>query len=272
MAEVSLIVVNYYTADHLRALVESARAHSPFARYEWIVVDNSPGGESLPSIPEPCRVISPGRNLGFAAACNLAAKASQADFLFFCNPDITFLESLEPLISLHGGKYRGGVPLINPRQRFQLRRFPTPLNFFVDFCGPVTVWPGNPWSSRYYYDHHPPDRPFPVLQPAACALLVERSAYEDLSGMDEAFFPAWFEDVDFSYRYWKKGYRFLCDPRVSIAHTLGVSADRIGRQEFLKIYARNYTRFARKHFNASTKLFSMLFLRMGMALRGIGSW
>ena len=36
-----------------------------------------------------------------------------------------------------------------------------------------------------------------VEQPAGAFLMVRRSAWQELGGFDEGFFPIWFEDVDF---------------------------------------------------------------------------
>lgn len=272
MPEVTIVVVNFHTASELNTLFRSAEHFRPFQVYDWVIVDNTPGGDALPPLPATASLQHLKDNPGFGTACNVAVRKASSPYIFLCNPDIRFTGPLDSLLPHITGDVAAACPLIEPRQRFQLRRFPTPGYFFTDFCGVVNLWPSNPISRTYYYDDHPNDRPFPVLQPAACCLLIDRDAFLDLGGFDPEFRPAWFEDVDLAYRVALQGQKILCDPRVRIAHDLGVSAKRLGRERFLKIYAANYKKFCRKHWGPFSRIFSETFLRLGMYARGVFSW
>lgn len=83
------IVVNYHCAEETLAAVASVCDADQAV--ETIVVDNSQEVEQArrlaERLPPSTRLLLPQRNLGFAAACNLAAATSQAEALKLLNPD-----------------------------------------------------------------------------------------------------------------------------------------------------------------------------------------
>jgi GT2 family glycosyltransferase len=87
----------------------------------------------------------------------------------------------------------------------------------------------------------------PVAQPAAAALLLRRSVLLDLGGLDAAFFPAWFEDVDLGARLARAGLTVHYWPRATFVHGLGGSLEALGYGAVLWIYYRNLVRYLRKH-------------------------
>lgn len=269
MASVSLLVVNYYTREHVEALLSSMESQPPFQEMEVLVGDNTPGGE-LSEDPR-YRLFPFQENLGFASACNYLAEKARGTYLFLANPDLTFTQSLAPLLPLIQGDVVGVVPLIQPRQRFQLRRLPTPLRLFVDFGGLVNLWKKNPISRWYYYDKIPL-QPFKVEQPAFCALLIKKEVYLALGGLDTRFYPAWFEDVDFCIRAKQQGYHFLCHPGCTVSHALGVTAQRLGRRKFLSYYVHNLRQLGKKHFPFHQRFLLELILLWGCLIRGVPPW
>lgn len=50
--------------------------------------------------------------------------------------------------------------------------------------------------------------------------VFSRSKYLELGGFDELFWPLYHEDIDLSYRAWRRGWRVLYEPR-SVIHHLG---------------------------------------------------
>src|SRR6185295_2582221 len=84
--------------------------------------------------------------------------------------------------------------------------------------------------------------PYEVEQPAAAALLVRRSAYEEVGGFDSRFYPAWYEDVDFCKRMKAAGWRIYFDPTAQFTHEGGYSAKALGKSAFATAYYRNQLR------------------------------
>ena len=92
---ISVIIPVFNRWDLTRACLESLRRHTLGDYLEVIVVDNhsedatanelSPFGQSL--FGANFHALRQEKNLGFAAACNLGAKAARAPYLFFLNND-----------------------------------------------------------------------------------------------------------------------------------------------------------------------------------------
>ena len=55
--------------------------------------------------------------------------------------------------------------------------------------------------------------------PNQCA--YSRSKYMELGGFDELFWPMYHEDIDLSYRAWRRGWRILYEPRSVLYHLGG---------------------------------------------------
>src|SRR5215204_4551721 len=89
-ASVSAVVVAWrHDPAAIRRLVAALMDQSAAPR-EVIVVDNEPGAPVAAVLDEAgsgARTLRPGRNVGYAAACNEAAAAASGDWLFFLNPD-----------------------------------------------------------------------------------------------------------------------------------------------------------------------------------------
>ncbi|MFN2242751.1 MAG: glycosyltransferase family 2 protein, partial [Anaerolineae bacterium] len=88
---VSVIVVNLNGRALLGDCLDSIAAQEyPAAQVQTIVVDNGSTDGSLQFVREAypwVQVIEAGRNLGFAAGCNLGARKASGDFVAFLNND-----------------------------------------------------------------------------------------------------------------------------------------------------------------------------------------
>ncbi len=76
-------------------------------------------------------------------------------------------------------------------------------------------------------------------------LLLRRSLFEELGGLDTVFAPAYYEETDLCMRLRAHGYRILYDPRVVIDHyEFGSSASSAAA---LALQARNHATFLARH-------------------------
>src|SRR5215212_8050374 len=85
----AVVIVTYESGGHigatLRALCEQLRDKD-----ELVVVDNASRDGTTTAVREVApraRLLEQQRNLGFAAGCNLGARAAQAPLLLLLNPD-----------------------------------------------------------------------------------------------------------------------------------------------------------------------------------------
>lgn len=90
MSRRSLIVVNYRTSSLALEAIRSARAASS-EPLQVVGVDNSEDPAEGETLREACDVlIVPPRNVGYAAAINLARRACDGELLIVSNPDVVF--------------------------------------------------------------------------------------------------------------------------------------------------------------------------------------
>ena len=256
------VAPHWHDEEHLAELV---RDWPGDARFELIVVDNgSDGGPGeLAAGRSNVRVLDPGRNLGFAAAVNRGAAQGGADLVLILNPDAVpqpgALEALVQGIESHPGAAGLAPRLVGadggPQAAWQLRRLPG-FGTLVGYCCFVepAAAPAPPAGA-------------PVEQPAACALLLRRAAFENAGGMDERFWPAWFEDVDLARRLADRGERVLYWPKAVFRHGLGGSVPRLGYGGFLAAYYRNLDRYARRHHGRGAALLLRVVLTGAAVMR-----
>ena len=255
----SCAVAHWHCESDLERLV-AAWPTDP--RFELIVVDN---GSRRPLARSSARIVEPMRNLGFAGATNLAVEQARAPIVLLLNPDtIPEVGSLESLLE---GFERypdaaGLAPSLrsesgSAQYRWQLRHLPTPgLLLLETLLIPV----------RRGAEPEPGEGAR-VEQPAAAALALRRQVLLDLGGLDEDFFPAWFEDVDLARRLRDAGHVIRYWPAARFSHRLGSSLEPLGYGPFLWIYYRNLVRYLSKHHGSVWAQAARALLPLGMILR-----
>ena len=88
--DLSIIIVNWHSADYVEACVQSIREQTAAVNYEVIVVDNASYdgcGERLAHEYPGIIFVQSQCNLGFARANNLGSEYAQGPVLLFLNPD-----------------------------------------------------------------------------------------------------------------------------------------------------------------------------------------
>ena len=77
--------------------------------------------------------------------------------------------------------------------------------------------------------------------------MIKADVFDRLGGFDEAFWPAWWEDVDFCRRLLAAGHRIRYVPDAVFEHQGGVSVEALGARSFERVFAANRQRYVRKH-------------------------
>jgi hypothetical protein len=95
------------------------------------------------------------------------------------------------------------------------------------------------------------DRVTDVEFVTAAALAISRIALEQIGLLDEAFKPAYYEDVDWCYRARAAGYRVICQPRAVVAHYESTTADQMSHEHKFALH-RGRLRFLLKHCSVET--------------------
>ena len=231
IAPVSVIIVNYNAGALLLDCVDEALAQAR----QVIVVDNGSSDASMELLTEKFgaepRLIMhhAGKNLGFAAGCNLGLGfATQKHFLFL-NPDSILGEgALRRMVEVLEGNATTGMVggrLINPdgsEQGGGRRAVPTPWRSFVRAFGLSRFgsrWP-KLFSDFYLHTQPLPETPIEVEAISGALMLVKRAVLEQEGGWDESYFLHC-EDLDLCQRFRRDGWKILFVPDAEVLHYHG---------------------------------------------------
>jgi hypothetical protein len=193
---------------------------------EIVVVDNSPDQElkfDQAMWPFEVRFIENRQNVGFARACNQGAEGAACEYLLFLNPDtevfegaisqaVEFMDSAaaaEMRIGICGVQTIGDDGTTIP----SCARFPSPRRIANISTGLARLLPQK-FPSLLMTDW-PHNSSAVVDQVAGAFFLVRTHLFRTLGGFDEDFF-VYFEEVDFCYRAYQRGWRtyFLHGPNI----------------------------------------------------------
>ena len=113
VGDVSAVIVNYNTRDHLVRCVASLRAEGVG---EIVVVDNDSvdgSGQALAAVDD-ARFVNTGANLGFGRAANIGAANTSRPMLLVMNPDaVVEPGAIAALVSTLGGD--DDLAVVGPR-------------------------------------------------------------------------------------------------------------------------------------------------------------
>lgn len=255
MDSVECVVVNYNAGRRLAECVRDLLAQAPPVGVT--VADNASTDASLAPVErlardEPrLRVVRNPSNLGYAAACNRAAREARGEYLAFVNPDCRLAEDalagLREALEREPDAALAGALVEDPDgalQRGTRRRLPTPWRALMTFTGLERLagrWPG---LEGVNLAGPAPERACSVAAVNGACLLVRRSVFEALGGFDEGYFLHC-EDLDLFRRLRDAGQGILLAP-VRLTHHRGTcSASAPLRVHWHK--HRGMLRYLRRH-------------------------
>lgn len=164
------------------------------------------------------RVLRNEANLGFLDSCNRAAEEASGEILVFLNNDTLPRPGwLPPLLRVLTGIPRAGAvggKLLYPDGTLQ----EAGGIIFNDASG-CNVGRGDA----------SPDRPaYNMLREvdycSGALLATPRDLFLSLGGFDRRFRPAYYEDTDYCFTLWDRGYRVFYQPESEIVHLEGVTS------------------------------------------------
>jgi GT2 family glycosyltransferase len=193
-------------------------------------VDNASTDATLAAIGRfpNVRLIANEENTGFAAAVNQAGTLAQGRYLLLLNPDtIVHENAVERLVAYMDSQPGTGIcapRVLTPEGviRYNCFAFETPWSFF---CFGVGLGPLNAslrGISRHAGWNIESDRPQKVEAVTGAAMVVRRSLFESLGGLDERFFM-YCEDGDFCLRARRAGADITLLPTAVVSHHGGAS-------------------------------------------------
>lgn len=253
-----IIIVNWNSGNLLSKCIDSINNanDNSFCLNRIVIIDNASNDGSLDNLENmnlPLTIIKNEQNLGFAKACNQGAKASKADYLLFLNPDTRlFKNSLKEPIAFMQRKENEfigiiGVQLIDEMNNVSrtCSRYPNTFSFVYMSLGLDRLFP-KIFPGHFMADwNHRESKT--VDQVMGAFFFVRRDLFEKLNGFDERFF-VYFEDLDFSLRVKKNGYKIYYLSTAQVFHKGGGTSEKVKAVRLFYIL-RSKLFFSKKHFN-----------------------
>ncbi len=269
---VSVVMVSYRTGPVLFDAIDAVLGQADLA--ELIVADNGNPPAVLAELGRRAerdprlRIISGHGNVGFAAGCNLAARAAGGTWLLLLNPDCLLPpDGLSRLIAEAASRPRPwlmGPRLANPdgsEQRGSRRELLTPWTALVEVLRLDRLAPLKRLN-RHRSAITLETAPVPAIS-GAC-MFLPLADYRAIGGMDEGYFLH-VEDLDFCYRFRQAGGEIYHVPSVSVTHLLSTSQASPWRVEWSK--AKGFIRYFRTHFRPTSSPVLLALVEAGILAR-----
>ena len=227
---VSIIIPTKNQYHFLRPCIDSLLEKTAYRSFEIIIVDN--GSDEADAVSyletlsghEQVTVVPYNEPFNYSAANNLGARHAKGEFLLLLNNDTEVLHEnwLDVLLS-YGQRSDVGIVgprLIYPNQTIQHAGVIVGLSGIADhqFVGSDLQDPG--YMSRLQIDQN-------LTAVTAAALLIKRSVFDTVAGLNETDYIVNFSDVDLCLKVVKTGYRIVYTPHATLLHHGSVSQKQI---------------------------------------------
>ncbi len=240
MMDISVIIVNYHSAEMVIDCINSIYSQTQGVSYEIIVVDNASNdgsvealrgtfGDQIVLIPSP-------ENLGFGKANNLGAKKATGKYLFLLNPDTILVNNAikilcdymedNPSVGVAGGNLYS--PEMAPTPSFcrsfddiqSEKKNASWRKLLGDrICAKLHIGQNRPMSEFNYTD-----TPEEVAYIFGADMLLSRKLFEQVGGFDPDFFM-YGEEEELTWRITEQGYDVMSVPQAKIIHLEGATVN-----------------------------------------------
>lgn len=229
MAEVSIVIVEYFCIEDVVKLLESAEQYLLNLDWEAIVVCNSEydaaGIEKLNIVlkGKQAKVIHNQHNSGYAGGVNRVLPEIKTPFIYLLNPDARFVDGRihilleemqkQPKLAIIGPKVIDEMGEIQP----SCRRFPRIYTVFLVRSFLSKLPNASKEKTRYLMEDFDRKQSRLVDWVSGGAMLLRTDAVTEVGSMDERYF-LYMEDVDWCRTFWGKGWQVLYHPSTTIMH------------------------------------------------------
>lgn len=210
------------------SVIDACRSHD--GEIEIVIVDDgsTDGTEGFIAENYPkVRLIRLSANQGFSRACNAGIKEARGDIVVLLNNDMLVEKDfLMPLIGHFENEkvfgVRPGLKWLEDKTDFDFSSFFIGLSWKRGLIELPMLKAQNRES------------PFYISCVSGGAGAFDRKKWLETGGFDESFSPFYWEDVDISYRAWKRGWVLLYEPRSHVYH--------LPSSTIRRVFGSNYTR------------------------------
>lgn len=205
--EVSVVIPSKDHPDVLRRCLESFRRKTEYRYYEWIVVDNGSNEENRAKMEELRReygftYLYEKMDFNFSRMCNMGAAKARGDLLLFLNDDVEIIEQ-SWLRRMAGQALQQHVGAVGAKLWYADTQRIQHVGITNMEIGPSHKLVTFPDDKDYYYGRN--RVAYDMAGVTAACLMVSRSKYEQVGGMDETMAVS-YNDVDLCFKLSEAGY------------------------------------------------------------------
>ncbi len=252
---VSIVTINYNNTQVTLELLLSI-SECTYKNVQVIVVDNgsieNPTEKIKAEFPK-VEVIRSDKNLGFSAGNNLGFKKTKGDLIFFVNNDTLFAENLiEELIKPFFEIKNLGI--VSPKVIY----YNSPN--LIQYAGSTEISALTGRNKVIGQGETDNDELFKsglTCFAHGAAMIIRKNLLKKIGGFPEVYF-LYYEEVDYSIRLRRAGYKIYYNNKAVIYHRVSYS---VGEDSPLKVYymTRNRILFMRRNFPGFRYLVFVLF-------------
>ncbi|KAA8996732.1 glycosyltransferase [Affinibrenneria salicis] len=243
---VSIIIPTKDQLPVLIACVTSLLEKTRYRNYELLIVDNNSETPEAQAWLAGVAQVDPGRirvlryphPFNYSSINNMAAGEARGDYLLLLNNDTAIIQEdwLDNLLN-HAQRPEVGIvgaKLVYPDRRIQHG------GVILGLRGPAEhPFNGDPMDASGYMQRLQVDQNYSVVT-AAC-LLIRKSVYQQVGGLDEQAFKVSYNDVDLCLKVREAGYLTVWTPYAVVMHEGSVSQKKVDtavaeakRQRFIR--------------------------------------
>ncbi|MCC6180058.1 MAG: glycosyltransferase family 2 protein [Chloroflexi bacterium] len=254
--DLSVVILSYNTRALLEQCLDAVVENLDNLQAEVFVVDSGSTDGSIELVrdqyPDVRLTVTQGFG-GFAHANNLALRGATGRYQLLLNSDTRLppggLARVVAFLDRHPEAGVVGVKLVKEDGSLDLacrRGFPTPEVAFYRMVGLGRLFPHSPRFGRYNLTYLDPDLTSEVDSVCGAFMCVRRDALQEVGLLDERFY-FYGEDLDWSLRFHKRGWKVYYYPEVEVLHYKGQTS----RQQSDRLIGEFYRAmrvFFRKHY------------------------
>lgn len=222
---------------------------------EVIVSDDDSADDSVEFLKDnfPQVKVIKHKRLGFAGNCNQGVKFTKGEVVILLNTDVVpekdFIKPLE-------------------------KDFSDPNVFAVSLGEPQWSWAKGEWV-KGFVEHKPGEKtkvPHISFWASGGSGAFRKDIWNKLGGFDEIYNPFYWEDLDLSYRAWKRGYKVIWDPRSVVYHEHAQTISLFSKDYVRSISERNQLLFIWKNITSLNMMFEHKLNLTKRLLTNLGYW
>ncbi|OQY11239.1 MAG: hypothetical protein B6I30_07180 [Desulfobacteraceae bacterium 4572_187] len=273
--DISIIIVNWNTRELLLECLASIFETAIKATFEVWLVDNASTDGSVESAKKKypdINIIVNEKNLGFAAANNLAFKRMNGRYALLLNTDATLTNgAVNALYDFMEVNNKAGVAcgqLLNTdgSRQNSIANYPSLLSLLFNETVLRILFPDKYPSKRKEYI-----APLEVDSCIGACMIVRKKAMDEVGIFDEGYF-FFLEETDWAYRMKQAGWKIYFIPKARIFHAQGKSIGKSANKKIMFYRSRYY--FFKKwyksiYFIICTTVFLRLLANTFLTLLGV---